>query len=456
MPTKVWWEVPIDQTVEGVPESGYAPIFFPPEGAKAVFEFTESQFRQVLSALINGALVTYGDEWLQVVWYFLRNVEYPVSLCDEIAACIAENEGTRQAIRDLVTTDPDINQYITNIAQTAVLTALQRGQNLLKPDACDYGYTFNQASKFVFLLDQLSTDLFQALEVGTNGLERAEKFISAIPVVGGLLPFDEIINLADALVENVFEDYTGAYDQGMYDDLRCGLWCTFKDTCGLSIDEALAYYEDKLGETLPQDPIATISAILNFLLLGDIPGDAPVYAMHLLVIAAMRAGQELFGINFAQLGIRIVAAGDDIDNDWETLCEECVEPPVEDCYDFVGSEADWEPWLHPISGLPAAIHDSAGWKPGYNAGFIAITKEIAGTITSVTIKLAEPLTTAGDVIVQVANQDLSGGTTSTVEDLDEYVFTGLSIGAGLYVNVQSSTAMPSTQRIIEVCIELAE
>jgi len=66
MPTKSWIEVPIDQEVEGVPTSGYAPYFFPVEGGTALFKFTEQEFTQVLSALINGAALTYpihGYKW---------------------------------------------------------------------------------------------------------------------------------------------------------------------------------------------------------------------------------------------------------------------------------------------------------------------------------------------------------------------------------------------------------
>src|ERR1044071_379201 len=377
MPSKSWIEVPIDQEVEGVPDEGYSPFYFPPEGAKLVFEFTQESFLKVLSALINGAALTYPDEWLQVVWDFLRNVEYPVSLCDEIAAAILSCEdvqlaiatlvGTpgpvQEAVRDLVVTDPAINNYITELAELAILTAGQRGENLLKPGQCVPDYTFNQASKLVFLLDQLSTDLFQAIEVGTNSLERASLLISSIPGVG-ILPFDEILRFGDELVNNIQEDYAGNYDQGMYDDLRCGLFCSFKDSCELNIDEALAFYQDKLGSTLPTDPIETFSAIMQFLLTGDIPGDYTVYAMHLFVIAAMRAGQELFGINFAQLGVRIVAAGDDPDNDWETLCDDCP-PPPDPCADGDNFTTGTHGWTSATgSSTYTSYHSGEGWGRG--------------------------------------------------------------------------------------------
>ena len=319
----------------------------PDERTLVPFYLSQREYTAIASAIDVGSDIAFGTDAIRVWWLFVKNMRYPVPICDLITEALLTCEDVQTAIATLIATSPviqdalsefvinnqAINQHIQDIANTAVLTAAERGMNLLKPDVCDYGYTFNQASTFVFLLNQLVEDLFEAIEVGTNGLERAEKLVSAIPGVGGLLPFDEIIGLADDLIDNVKEDYLGAYDQGLYDDLRCGLWCTFKDTCGLNIDEALAYYQDKLGSTLPQNPIDTLQAILSFLALGDIPGDFPVYAMHLLVIAAMRAGQELFGINFAQLGLRITAAGDEVDNDWETLCDECVEP-VSTCHEW--------------------------------------------------------------------------------------------------------------------------
>lgn len=320
------FEGPLTQDLEL--SGDYDPIVFPDDTTPVTILMTlnQAQFTRIYSALIKGAILSYPDQYEQVAWDFLKAFEMPIDLCQAIADCINDpTSPARQAVKELVTTDPDINEYITNIVNNVagnILSELERGQNLLKPGACDYDYTFNEASTFVFLLDQLSTDLFQAIAVGLTALERAEQFVSAIPVIGGLLPFDEIIGLASDLVTGVSTAYAGAYDQGLYDDLRCGLFCTFKDTCGLSIDEAMAFYEDKLGSSLPSNPLETLTAILEYIATGTI-GDSAVYAMHLLVIAAIRAGTNLLGVDFGQLGLRITAAGDEPDNDWETLCEEC-------------------------------------------------------------------------------------------------------------------------------------
>lgn len=303
----------------------YDPVLFPDEDTKitVVHQISLAEFTKLYSAIIKGAILSYPNEYEQVAWIFLRAFEMPVDLCQLIADCINDPDSpSRQAVRDLVTTDPDINNYFQQISSVPVVGSEQLGQNLFKPDACELNFVFNMNSQMVTLLNSLSRDLFQAIEVGTNSLERASLVIGAIPGLG-ILPFDEILKFGDELVENIFEDYDGAYDEGMYDDLRCGLFCATRDSCTMTIEDVLNYYLDKLGESIPTNPIDTLQAIAQFLLTGDIPGETTVYAMHLLVIACMRAGQELFGIDFAQLAIRIQAAGDEPNNDWILLCEEC-------------------------------------------------------------------------------------------------------------------------------------
>lgn len=457
MPTHSWIEVPIDQEVWGVPESGYAPHFFPPEGDYLLFHFTEESFLRVLSALINGAALTYPDTWLQVVWDFLKNVEYPVSLCDQIAACIAENEETRQAIRDLVTTDTVINQYITEIAMQEALSLLERERNLLKPEACDPDFIFNQTSVLVQLLHDLTEDLFEALEVGTNALERGTILLGGIPIFGQIVPADELLALADQFVEEISEEYIGAYDEALYDSIRCDLFCLVKDDCTLSIDRAITYYEGKLAEEFPSDPWQALQAIVAYLSTGDLPTDTSVYAMHLLVLALIRQSSNVFGVDFGILALRVTAAGDDGNNDWEALCLDCVEPPPGDCYDFVGSEDGWTEFVNSF-GVHYAQHDALGWKPDFNAGIIAILKTIPGEIAAVTIKLAEPLedTLGGAVTMYVLTEAGSVAATNSTAGLTEYEFTGLSLTAGLQVNASATNAHPSTQRIVEVCVVLVE
>lgn len=297
---------------------------------------------QLTSSVFTGADICYPDKSDTVRWILYRAVEQPMDLCALIAQCIENSPETRAAIRDLVLTDPEINQHINDLAFEQAMSLSERGENILKPEACDPGFLFNQASVLVQLLHDLSEDIFEAIEVGTNQAERAQLLASGIPGVG-LAPFDEIIGLADQLVEEIAEDYAGAYDEGLFDDIRCKIFCAIKDDCELSLDKVIGVYEELFSDAIPSDPLSAFLAVITYLSNGDLPTDAPVYAMHLLVLTAMRMSSEVLGIDFTRLALRVIAAGDESDNDWGILCEDCPPPPVGGL-DIVAYEA-WAPYV---------------------------------------------------------------------------------------------------------------
>lgn len=247
--------------------------------------------------------------------------------CEEIINCIETNPDTQQAIIDFMLANPDINEYITNIIGAQGLTETQTNQNLLKPDVCEFGNIFNQASVVIDLLHTITTDLFEAVEVGTNAIERAELLVNILGVGTRALVVDTILQVADMLIETVQEEYEGAYDTALYDTLRCGLFCQVKDSCVMTFEDIASYYRNKLEVSLPTDVYQAIEAIADFILIGDFPGDTVVYAMHALVLSLIQTGEEVLGINFTRLGLRIIAAAGTSDSAWETLCEDCTELP---------------------------------------------------------------------------------------------------------------------------------
>jgi hypothetical protein len=247
--------------------------------------------------------------------------------CEEIISCIETNPATRQAVIDALLDSPDMLQYITNNTNGITLTGNQGNQNLLKPEQCDPDFVFNQASTVIQLLHDLTEDIFEAVEVGTNALERAEFLINIIGVGTRAMVIDTILEWADTLIENVQEEYAGAYDASLFDELRCELFCRVKDSCVMTIDDIHEFYSDKFSLSLPSNLFDALNAIANFQVTGDFPGDTVVYSMHLLIILLIKAGDSVLGINFSKLGLRVIAAGATGDPSWETLCEDCTEFP---------------------------------------------------------------------------------------------------------------------------------
>lgn len=354
-------DFPLDQEIEeGVPSG--TPFNFPPEGDYALFFFTNETFTQVLSALWNGAEITYPEMAFQVIWHFLQNVEDPVSLCARIIECITTDTDVQAALRNFIVTDPAINEHVTEKAQTQVLSLENRDKNLYNPEICNPDNLFHQASVLVQLLHDVTEDIFEALEVATNQLERADIVITAFPAAGFNDTAATAFKVGDQIAEEIQEDYMGAYDEAMYDTLRCKVFCASKDDCELSITKVIDIYKDLIETEFPTDPVELIVAISQFIVTGDFPTDVPVYIMHLLVLAGIQTGSDIFGIDFGRLVNRIYAAADDGDNDWEVLCEDCggPPPPDEECYDFVASEAGWNPG----NTLLAVYHPGEGYGVG--------------------------------------------------------------------------------------------
>lgn len=361
------------ETYNGASCEGTTPQVISGEDNVIILRVSLDEWIKLLSSVFTGADICYPDESDSVRWTLLRAVECPMDLCALIAECIANSEETRQAIRDLVTSDPDINQYITNTASYGVLSAENRGQDLLQTPDCDPDKLFNQCSVLVQLLHDLTEDFFEAVEVGTNALERASIVASGVPVVGQVIPIDELISFADQLIEEIQEDYIGAYDEALYDEIRCALFCATRDDCTLSLDGAIAFYETKLGEAIPDDPISALQAVIGFLNVGDFGTDAPVYALHLLMLALIRVGEEVLGVDFGVLAVRVLAAADDGNNDWLALCSDCVVP------------VEWVPQLLPFQpgdvNTGEAVDNGDGtvtFTAGFSYGAYRIQKNIQG------------------------------------------------------------------------------
>lgn len=320
MVCKVYCPTAIEQEIGAVPEEGYSPYFFPAEGAYLPFFFTEETFLKVFSALCNGAYITYGDEGRAVIWEFLRNVEYPLSLCDAIAQCIATNEATQAALRDFITTDDAIRDYLTDEIAGLVDTALT---GPLVYGSCDPSIV---AGKMLALVDRLDTnnkDALELIEVGTNDEEKVAALLEGIPVLGEL-PIGDIIDFGQDVLEDFEEGYAGISTIERREALAEDLYCLAqsKPDCSLSYADLFEFFQFKVGSGLTLDSL--VIDVVDFIRDGDFNTDDLVwYGMFALQIAMIRVGKEFFGIDAPKIGsLTRDALPSTIWEDWD----ECADP----------------------------------------------------------------------------------------------------------------------------------
>lgn len=298
MTCKLYCPTPIIQEVGVVPETGYNPFFFPPEGAYLPFFFTEETFLRVFSSLVNGAQFTYKEQGRAVLWEFLRNVEYPVSICDAIIDCINNNPATRAAIVDALKSDAEFNEYLAQ--EVYRLTEGQIGGKLL-PGDCDNSVLAGRAIALVNRLDLNNQDFLEVMEVGTNDEERVADLIGAIPVAE-TFPVDEVFLIAQDFLEDFAENYNAASTEGRKDELARLIYCAMlsNEDCSITFQQLFNVFQEKALSGLTVG--STIGDVIMFLGTGDFSNDDAIfYGLMAIQMAFVLASRDFYGIEIGTI-----------------------------------------------------------------------------------------------------------------------------------------------------------
>lgn len=305
----------------------YNPVVFPDEDTKIHVSFFLSQreFTELYSCIDKGAILTYPDRSEEVSWYFLRNFEMPYDLCQLIADCISDTESpARQAVKELVMTDTDINTYITNIAG-GLTTEVITGE--LIAGSCDQSVVAGKMMALVGALDQNNIDAIEVIEVGTNDEEKVSALLTAIPIVQEL-PFDDIILFLQDMFEDLGENYVAASTTERKEELAEDLYCLAlgKPECALTYEDLFNFFQERISSGLTLDSLVT--NIVEWIIGGDFSSDDLVFNMYMAAqVAFTRVGKQFFGINVPKIGALTRDA--EPSSIWETWTE-CGEPPPAD------------------------------------------------------------------------------------------------------------------------------
>lgn len=316
------------QEIVGVPEEGYAPFNFPVDGGYLPFYFTNETFTKVLSALVNGAFLTYGDQAHQVIWYFLQNVEYPVSLCEQIAACIATSEATQDALRNFITTDTAINQHIQEIAGAGVpLPETELPIPIVS--GCDPDQAWAAVDAMVEQMNTNNLDFFQLFEEASNLIERTTQLLTLAPSIKGVSP-SVISGFVEELFDNIYENYESTITTSLLNQYKCDLFCLMMDDpeCFLKFNTMYDYWRNRMEATF--DIESALQQVLQFLATGTWSSTLIADFMFMFQIQIIRSANNFLGIDV--LSLQTVASVGALvpSSAWELLCPSCV--PTDWCF----------------------------------------------------------------------------------------------------------------------------
>lgn len=327
---------PIEQVVENVPDEGYSPFYFSEEGDTLLFRFTASSFTRVLSALINGAQLTYGEEGRQVVWDFLVNVEYPIGepmSCEEIIDCVENDNDTQHAIEDMLEENTDFQEFLTEWIEEHPSGIVDGKNKPLPPDTritvfrpdCDLDFLWAQSRALVTTAKTMIDDFLDQWETYTNQGEVVSDIVNAIPLVSeavqatGIAGILEYANdLVDSIAENFEADYTLEYEI----ELACAIFCEAqRKDCVVTATMAAGILNKRIGNALT---LGNAAELIVSLMDQDITGfnvaDLYMAAFFDFIAIANLVIPTTWGYDTF---LRVMFTYDEGNNDWETLCTDC-------------------------------------------------------------------------------------------------------------------------------------
>lgn len=455
MPTKAWIEVPINQEIGDNADCSGIPYFFPPEGAIVPFFFTADSFTRVLSALINGAMLTYPNGWLQVVWDFLVNVECPMSICELIIDCIENDADVQAVLRAFVVNDEAIQDGMERIAERGIPITITEAETLIV-NTVDYAALFGAITYLVDTMHNANLDLYQAFEAASNKRDLGEIVFEAIPVLE-TLPLDEVSEYISELETAIAENYEGQWTTvpitGLRDRIRCGLFClALANDNSLSWELIANYFWGEVGFTFG-DYVDTMQDFVTFFITGTWTGNEIVFISFANIASALSTAQKFGGMTFPGLTTIMQLGLNDPDEDYEILCTDCVEPPLETCYDFTSGEQGFIAYNNGFVDY-AAFSGGNGWGVGFNPGIIKIRiTDTGGTVIRVWGRFSQAVPSGINNTITAANYNQTGATAINDVETAAWEIPVVSLSSGLDVDLTFDGTLPVGFYLEEVCVE---
>jgi len=260
---------------------------------------SQHEFTAISSAMDVGADIAYPVQYIEVMWILMRNLRYNVPICSALIDCINNDVDTKQAIIDALLGSEEFKDYISESVR-----GLTTGQIVgpLVAGSCDESVVAGKMIALVEALDTNNSDALEIVEVGTNDEEKVAALLEGIPIVDEL-PFGDIIDFLQDLLEDFGENYNAASTTERKDELARDLWCFAlqKEDCALSFADLFEFFNDRVSSGLTLGSL--VENIVQWVALGDFGTDQLVFdGMMFLQIAFTRVGKEFFGINVPKIG----------------------------------------------------------------------------------------------------------------------------------------------------------
>ncbi|MBT8449370.1 MAG: hypothetical protein KJO69_06750 [Gammaproteobacteria bacterium] len=279
-----------------------------------VLPVTPTQYKNLLSACINGVFTTFPENPIGVLYPLIKAGK--VNLCDAVVDCINDPEsGLSDAIVDLINSTAYDNSV--SIGQGQNESVLGNGYN----PTCDFDILYGQIRQLVDYLHAVNVDILEIIEVASNLLDGFAEVIGDIKGIDGSAIATGVDWLA-FIQDNIAENYDAQVTTTYLEVVACDLFCIAKENCAVTPTILYDYFSDKLSNSITIEGL--FDATLGYLITGAWTGSQIADFMFLSQLALRsQLGRVLDFSAYFDINTRMQIYSNDPDGDWATLCDNC-------------------------------------------------------------------------------------------------------------------------------------
>lgn len=181
--------------------------------------------------------------------------------CDEVAACIEENERARAAVRSVLGGNP-ANPPGYEMTPGQKTTNLVAGSN----PSCDPEILYGQCIQVLQWTNQAVVDVLEKIEVTSNTVELVDA-LSEFPLIGwikeaigGQITLDMMQYYQNALIEQ----YNAQYTQELEDEIACEIYCLCAPDCEIIIERIFEVYRARLETYITVPALSDLVDLIEF------------------------------------------------------------------------------------------------------------------------------------------------------------------------------------------------
>jgi len=297
------------------------------ERVRLVFDWSLEEFVAMATAIDIGRDIGYGGNSGIIWWTWIRGL-VSMSICDDVANCISENQSVQDAITNYLiesgitspnTIDPDSTNVDERMPQ-----ATQQSDISSTPSGCDQDILWAGIREMVTRLDDQARQILEQAQVINDIYQRYANLVAAIPILGDLAA--DISNNFTEVIPDMLNSFNAYSSVSNMDDLACELFELVCSDCKYPTYEQVAdtVASHAFGTLINWEAMSLATVVSQFIQTGTYTPTLVWHSMLLFELFTLYIGGKFGSASGSKTLTQWVKLGEDIpSNDWETLCGPC-------------------------------------------------------------------------------------------------------------------------------------